>query len=117
MRVIRKGLQEIASKIEMVKKENHDKSEKLNRSETKYKRVSQGVKVTSNSDLDHSLKLEEAMQKNKFLKNAISMLCSELPEMQSALNNDLQEIGIEINNRSMSEKGKYLLIQTPIVLE
>jgi hypothetical protein len=107
-------MQEISSKIESVKKENHDKTEKFNRSETKYKNVSKTIKVTPNSDLDYSLRLEESMQKNKFLKNAIAMLCSEIPEMQNALNNDLQEIGIEINNRSMSEKGKIKLIQNQI---
>jgi hypothetical protein len=107
MKVVRRGLQEIASRLEIVKKENNDKSEKHNRSEIKYKKVSHSVKVTNNSDLDYSLKLEETLQKNKFLKNAISMLCKEIPEMQSALNNDLQEIGIEINNKSMSDKGIY----------
>lgn len=73
----------------------------------KYKNISKGIKVTQNSDLDYTLKLEEEMQKNKFLKNAIAMLCAEIPEMQSALHNDLQEIGIEINNRSISDKGKF----------
>jgi hypothetical protein len=108
MKIIRKGTQEISSKIEFIKKENNDKKEKYNRSEMKFKNVSKGVKVTQNSDLDYSLKLEEEMQKNKFLKNAIAMLCSEIPEMQSALHNDLQEIGIEINNRSISDKGNII---------
>ncbi len=95
-------------KIEIVKKENNDKKEKHNRSDMKFKNVSKSVKVTQNSDLDYSLKLEEEMQKNKFLKNAIAMLCAEIPEMHSALHNDLQEIGIEMNNRSISEKGNSI---------
>lgn len=107
IKILKKNIQEISSKIEITKKENNDKKEKYNRSEMKYKNVSKGVKVTQNSDLDYTLKLEVEMQKNKFLKNAIAMLCSEIPEMQSALHNDLQEIGIEINNRSISDKGNF----------
>jgi hypothetical protein len=92
--------------LDKITKEYHDKTEKSDRSEKKLKQTLAKVNVNvENSDVGLQINLNEELQKNRFLKNAISFLCGELPEMQTALDNNLQEIGIEINSRSFSEKA------------
>ena len=98
-------MNELDSKVTKISKENEDRSEKYDRSENKFKKILQKVKFNPDSDLGMYLRLEEESAKNKFLKNAITMLCTELPEMQLALNNNLQEMGIDINNKTIVDKG------------
>jgi hypothetical protein len=106
MRVVKRGLQEVFGNLEKQAKEFADKREKCDRSEKKLKQTMQKVGVNvDTSDIGLQIKLNEEIQKNRFLKNALSFLCGELPEMQIALDNNLQEIGIEINSRNVSEKA------------
>ena len=106
MRVLRRTLQEVNGNLEKVQKEHADKYEKFERSEKKFNQTKTkvGVNIDSN-DIGLHIKLNEEVQKNRFLKNAISFLCMEIQEMQTALDNNLQEIGIEINSRNISEKA------------
>jgi hypothetical protein len=107
--VLRRGLQELNGNLEKITKEYNDKREKCDRSDKKLKQTLTKTNVNiDTSDIGLQIRLNEEVQKNRFLKNAISFLCGELPEMQTALDNNLQEIGIEINSRTLSEKaGKF----------
>lgn len=57
------------------------------------------------SEIGHEIELNNQILKNKFLKNSLTILCNEIPEMRSVLSNNLQEIGIDIPSRQVSEKG------------
>jgi len=103
---LRNNLEDFQISLEKIKKEVGEKEEKWNRSE---KRNSQLLNRTNinleNSDIGLEVQLNNENLRNKFLKNAISILCSEIPEMRSVISGSLQEVGVEISSRPNSEKA------------
>ena len=103
---MRNNLEDFQISLEKIKKEVGEKEEKWNRSE---KRNSQLLNRTNinleNSDIGLEVQLNNENLRNKFLKNAISILCSEIPEMRSVISGSLQEVGVEISSRPNSEKA------------
>lgn len=90
---------------EMTKREADKQLQKLERADKKLK----GMLTKMNSNLTNipistEIELNKERLKNKYLKNALSLLCGEIPEMKYALNNNLQEFGIKISSRPISEK-------------
>lgn len=61
--------------------------------------------ITPESNIDYEIKLMEEQIRNQYLLNAISILCNENIELRNAINNPLQERGINIPNRPISEKS------------
>lgn len=60
----------------------------------------------NNSELGLEIKLNNEMLKNKFIKNAISILCNEIDEMKYAFSNELQEF--QIASRPVSEQASSI---------
>ena len=91
--------------LEMTKKEADKQQQKLERADKRLK----GMLTKINSNLTNipistEIELNKERLKNKYLKNALALLCSEIPEMKYALNNNLQEFGIKIPSRPIPEK-------------
>lgn len=61
--------------------------------------------IQPDSNIDLEIKLMEEQVRNQYLMNAISILCNENAELRNAINNPLQEKGINIPNRPVSEKS------------
>lgn len=95
--------------LEKIKKEVGDKEEKWNRSEKKNNQLLSRTNINlENSDVGLEVQLNNENLRNKFLKNAISILCSEIPEMRSVISGSLQEVGVEISSRPNSEKASKI---------
>ncbi len=89
-----------------MRKEVAEKDEKFGRAERRNKQVQNLVKVDlTTSDLGYEIEMNNQMLRNKFMKNALTILCNEIPEMRSVLSNNLQEVGIDIPSRPVSEKA------------
>jgi hypothetical protein len=101
-------LEDFQISLEKIKKEVVDKDEKFNRSEKRNKQVLQRANLNMESDLGFEIQLNNEILRNKFLKNAITILCSEIPEMKSVISGSLQEVGVEIASRPSSEKAGKL---------
>jgi hypothetical protein len=102
---LEKNVNEVYNKYEISQKERADRLEKFGRSDKKFNQL----KTKTNVDLDSSeLGLELALQKkvlkNKFLKNALNFLCEEIDELK-IITGDLQEYGIEIGDKQLSDKS------------
>jgi len=82
-----------------------EKEEKYNRSDKRIKQILQRTNLNMESDIGHEIQLNNEILRNKFLKNAITILCSEIPEMRSVISGSLQEVGVEIASRPTSEKA------------
>ncbi len=94
--------------LEKIKKEVTDKEEKFNRSDKRNTQVLQRANLNMESDLGYEIQLNNEILRNKFLKNAITILCSEIPEMKSVISGSLQEVGVEIASRPTSEKASKI---------
>jgi len=95
--------------LEKIKKEVEDKEEKWDRSEKRNTQLLNRTKINlENSDIGLEVQLNNEILRNKFLKNSISILCSEIPEMRSVISGSLQEVGVEINSRPNSEKASNI---------
>lgn len=88
-----------------MKKEVETRNEKFNLSDKRNKSTLTKFNINMDSDIGYDIKSNNEALKNKFLKNSISILCSEIPEMKSVLSDRLQEMGIEISSRPESEKA------------
>ena len=89
--------------------------DKLNRSKEAENRVIRNAKnkkpdfaIEENSNIDIEINLSNEQIKNQYLVNAIAILCNENPEFRNAINNPLQERGINIPNRPISEKSETI---------
>lgn len=89
--------------------------EKLNRAKDSENRIIKNAKkkktdfsIEENSNIDIEIKLVQEQIKNQYLVNAIAILCNENPEFRNAINNPLQERGINIPNRPISEKSETI---------
>lgn len=104
--ILRNNIEEFESNLERMRKEVAEKEEKSSRAERRNKQVQNQMKLDlTNSDIGYEIELNNQMLRNKFIKNALSILCSEIPEMRSVLSNNLQEVGIDIPSRPVSEKA------------
>ena len=92
--------------IDKIRKEVNTKREQFERSEKKYNQILNTAKVdVKTTEIGLEVDLNNEMLRYKFLKNAVIILCNEIPEMRTVLSNDLQEVGIEIGSRPVSEKA------------
>jgi hypothetical protein len=92
--------------IDKIRKEVNTKKEQFDRSDKKFSQVVNTFKVdVKNSEIGLELDLNNEMLRHKFLKNSVIILCNEIPEMRTVLSNSLQEVGIEIGSRPVSEKA------------
>lgn len=110
--MLKNNLEDFQISLEKIKKEVYDKEEKFVRSERRNSQTLQRVNLNMESDLGYEIQLNNQILRNKFLKNAITILCSEIPEMRSVISGSLQEVGVEIASRPTSEKAskKILMI-------
>jgi len=91
--------------LEMTLRDVDKQQQKLDRADKKLKGILSKMNTNVNSiPIANEIELNKERLKNIYLKNAISMLCTEIPEMKYALNNNLQEFGIKIASRPISEK-------------
>ena len=104
--VLRNNMDEFETNLERMRKEVAEKEEKWDRSERRNKQIQNSLKFNlKNSDAGLEVEMNNEMLRNKFLKNALTILCNEIPEMRSVLSNNLQEVGIDIPSRPVSEKA------------
>lgn len=85
------------------KYENAKKSEGRTISLVKSKKPD--FEITEGSAIDLEIKLQQEQVRNQYLLNAITILCNQNIDLRNALNNPLQERGIVIPNRPISEKS------------
>lgn len=85
------------------KYENAKKSESRTINLVKSKKPD--FEITEGSALDLEIKLQQEQVRNQYLLNAITILCNQNIDLRNALNNPLQERGIVIPNRPISEKS------------
>ena len=91
--------------LEMTLRDVDKQQQKLDRADKKFKGILSKMNTNINTmPISNEIELNKEKLKNIYLKNAISMLCTEIPEMKYALNNNLQEFGIKIASRPISEK-------------
>ena len=103
---MRNNLEDFQISLEKIKKEVGDKEEKWDRSEKRNNQLLNRTNINlDNSDIGLEIQLNNENLRNKFLKNSISILCSEIPEMRSVISGSLQEVGVEIASRPNSEKA------------
>lgn len=68
--------------------------------------------IVEGSALDLEIKLQQEQVRNQYLLNAITILCNQNIDLRNALNNPLQERGIVIPNRPISEKSDSLSVKS-----
>lgn len=109
----------LAKKLENLENEMSGLALALNKTKEKYNRAVEAdtrmlraakqkkpdFSIASESNIDYEIKLMEEQIRNQYLMNAISILCNENVELRNAINNPLQEKGINIPNRPISEKS------------
>lgn len=109
-------IDEFSPQVEKLRKEIDDLQDKFGRADKRKKNSLDKVKRmrTDNTTLDLEINLLEQKTKNQFLMNAVSILCNEIPELKTAITGPLQERGIAIPSRPVSEKpsNKYNKIVT-----
>ncbi len=104
--ILRNNLEDFEMNIEKMRKEVNTKSEQFERAKKKSTQTQNNVKVDlKTSELGLEVELNNEMLRYKFLKNAVIILSNEIPEMRTVLSNNLQEVGIEIGSRPISEKA------------
>jgi hypothetical protein len=103
--ILRSNIEELEVGLEKMKKDVFDKEEKFERSLKRNKQIITQLKVDMKSDIGLEIELNNQMLRNKFMKNALTILYNEIPEMRSILSNNLQEMGIDIPSRPVSEKA------------
>lgn len=103
-------MEDFTISLEKIKKEIKEKEEKFVRSEKRNNQLLSRSNINMESDIGYEIKFNNEILRNKFLKNAISILCSEIPEMKSVISGSLQEVGVEIASRPSSEKPGNILI-------
>jgi len=92
--------------VEMTKRDADKQQQKLERADKKLKGILSKMNTNlSNIPISTEIELCKEKLKNKYLKNALAILCDKIPEMKYALNNNLQEFGINIGSRPISEKA------------
>ncbi len=103
--ILKNSIGDYSGMLEMTIREADKQQQKLERADKRLK----GMFTKMNTNLNNipistEIELNKERLKNKYLKNALSVLCNEIPEMKYALNNNLQEFGIKIASRPISEK-------------
>lgn len=92
--------EDIAYQRERIEKELNDQQSKLERAEAtknqNYDALVQAVEDFKDSAKEKDVQFEAESLKTKYIMNAISILISEIPELQGVLEQPLQEIGLEI---------------------
>jgi hypothetical protein len=102
---LKNSIGDYSGMIEMTKREADKQQQKLDRADKRLKTLLSKMNANLNNiPISTEIELNKEQLKNKYLKNAISILCNEIPEMKYALNNNLQEFGIKIASRPISEK-------------
>ena len=108
--VLKERIDSYSMNLEKMQKEAQESEEKLNRATKKKKGTSDKLmKANPNLDWEKStigmeLELNNEKLKNQYLMNAISILCSEIPELKVSIMEPLGERGIIIPSRANSEK-------------
>jgi len=108
--ILKEKIEGFSINLEKIKKETDDTDEKLQRAAKKKKQTQEkALKLNSNLDWDKSniglqIELSNEKLKNQYLMNAISILCSEIPELKSSITEPIGEKGIIIPSRANSEK-------------
>ena len=90
----------------LVKQQEDSKKKKdsTERSQQKFNKLMKDKKVNlDNSDLGAEIRLNNEKLKNKFLKNSIAILSSEIDEVKDIFSNELQDFNIP--SRPLSEKA------------
>jgi hypothetical protein len=100
--VLGSSLEDYESILEKGRKEVLKQEQKFERSSKRYKDVSTKTNINLNTNIGLEIELHKEMLKNQFLRRAVTILCNEIPEMKSALTNNLQEVGIQIASRPLS---------------
>jgi len=121
--ILKEKIEGFSINLEKIKKEENDTDEKLQRAAKKKKQTQEkALKLNSNLDWDKSniglqIELSNEKLKNQYLMNAISILCSEIPELKSSITEPLGEKGIIIPSRANSEKlGNIILLLIIFIL-
>jgi len=121
--ILKEKIEGFSINLEKIKKETDDTDEKLQRAAKKKKQTQEkALKLNSNLDWDKSniglqIELSNEKLKNQYLMNAISILCSEIPELKSSITEPLGEKGIIIPSRANSEKlGNIILLLIIFIL-
>lgn len=109
----------ILNKINYLKSEENSISEainkkidQLNRAKMKYKKTKDNlmakkkdIDLNEDSNIEYECKIAEEKERNKYLLNAISLLCNENSSLREAIINPLQDKGIVIPIKALSEKS------------
>ncbi len=109
-KVLREKIDNFDFQLDKIRKETTDTQDKLDRAERKKKQTQDKVlKANPNLDWGKSnigleIDLNNEKLKNQYLMNAISILCSEIPELKSSITEPLGDKGIIIPSKPNSEK-------------
>jgi len=116
-RVLRDNIDKFSQNIEKIKKETAETKDKLDRAAGKKKKTMDTILQKNpnldweNSNIGKEIELNNEKLKNQYLMNAISILCSEIPELKQSITEPLGERGIHIPSRANSERlGIYFII-------
>lgn len=106
--MLERNIKEFRTDLEKIRKEVSERQEKFERSQKRNQQVSsKHASTIEKSEIGREIDLNNEILKNKFLKNAINILCNEIPDMKTVLSGSLQEAGIDISSvsRPISEKA------------
>ena len=102
--VLRQNIENYNSLLTKQEEESKKKKESNERSEKKFNKLVKDKNINlENSDIGMEIKLNNEKLKNKFLKNSIAILSSEIDEVKNVFSSELEDFNIP--SRPMSEKS------------
>ena len=102
--VLKQNIENYNSLLSKQEEESKKKKESNERSEKKFNKLVKDKNINlENSDIGMEIKLNNEKLKNKFLKNSIAILSSEIDEVKNVFSSELEDFNIP--SRPMSEKS------------
>ena len=102
--VLRQNIENYNSLLTKQEEESKKKKESNERSEKKFNKLVKDKNINlDNTDIGMEIKLNNEKLKNKFLKNSIAILSSEIDEVKNVFSSELEDFNIP--SRPMSEKS------------
>ena len=102
--VLKQNIENYNSLLSKQEEESKKKKESNERSEKKFNKLVKDKNINlDNTDIGMEIKLNNEKLKNKFLKNSIAILSSEIDEVKNVFSSELEDFNIP--SRPMSEKS------------
>ena len=102
--VLKQNIDNYNSLLSKQEEESKKKKESNERSEKKFNKLVKDKNINlDNTDIGMEIKLNNEKLKNKFLKNSIAILSSEIDEVKNVFSSELEDFNIP--SRPMSEKS------------